>query len=193
MPVPNHSLVPRRLFETDLYNLLTHEGQGAYVDAVVSTLHMVDPRWGHLRKRGGQTNIHGHGEDAALYKFSDGTALAVDFIAGAGGSNPQPGWGVGTFVYKHDDWMDPTKHGEVVAVPIPPQYPPYPQPEDPLDAAGVALFADFAEAGQPPNPQMFRFAFRVAYSWLTKEVPSLQASIDKHRKEWRAILGLPPL
>jgi hypothetical protein len=73
-----------------------------------------------------------------------------------------------------------------------PAYPPYPMPEDAVDGAGVALFADFAQAGQPPNPQMFRFAFRAAYSWLTKEVPSLDASVAKHRKEWRAILGLPP-
>ena len=74
-----------------------------------------------------------------------------------------------------------------------PAYPPYPPNESDVDGAGVALFADFGMAGQPPNPQMFRFAFRVAYSWLTKEVPDLPASVAKHRKEWRAILGVPPL
>ena len=73
------------------------------------------------------------------------------------------------------------------------QYPPYPPNESDVDGAGVALFADFGMAGQPPNPAMFRFAFRVAYSWLTKEVPDLPASVAKHRKEWRAILGVPPL
>ena len=82
---------------------------------------------------------------------------------------------------------------EAVVIPTPgPAYPPYPPNESDVDGAGVALFADFAQAGQAPNPQMFRFAFRVAYSWLTKEVPDLPASVNKHRREWRAILGLPP-
>jgi hypothetical protein len=112
---------------------------------------------------------------------------------GAGGPNPQPGWGVGDHVYTHADGHDPDDHGlgGTVAPPPPPQYPPYPFPEDAVDGAGVALFADFAQAGQAPNPQMFRFAFRVAYSWLTKEVSDLEASKAKHRKEWRALLGLP--
>jgi hypothetical protein len=73
-----------------------------------------------------------------------------------------------------------------------PQYPAYPPNESDVDGAGVALFSDFAQAGQPPNPQMFRFAFRVAFSWLTREVPDLPASVTKHRREWRALLGLPP-
>lgn len=78
--------------------------------------------------------------------------------------------------------------------PSPPQpvYPPYPANETDLDAVGVALFADFAEAGQTPNPQAFRFVFRVAYDWLVKNEPSLAASTAKHRAEWRQMLGLPP-
>lgn len=73
-----------------------------------------------------------------------------------------------------------------------PTYPGYPQNEGVLDATGAALFADFAEAGQGPNPQMFRFAFRVAYDWLVGNVPSLEAAEAKHRPEWRGLLGLPP-
>lgn len=84
----------------------------------------------------------------------------------------------------------PLKSDPVVVQP--PLYPPYPPNESDVDGAGVALFADFGQAGQPPNPQMFRFAFRVAYSWLTKEVSDLPSSVAKHRKEWRALLGLPP-
>jgi hypothetical protein len=83
---------------------------------------------------------------------------------------------------------------EPIAPPKPPtpKYPAYPPNESDVDGAGVALFSDFAQAGQAPNPQMFRFAFRVAFSWLTQEVPDLPASVTKHRREWRAILGLPP-
>lgn len=194
MSVPNEFEVVRKLFNTGVFNLKTHEGQGAFTDAVVSALHAKDERWGHLKKNPSQTNEHGHGEDSALYlSDDDGQSQAVDFIGGAGGSNPQPAWQVDEPRYSKKDWLDPTMHGSVVHVPVPapPVYPSYPFPEDQVDGAGVALFADFAQAGQAPNPQMFRFAFRVAFSWLTKEVPDLGASVAKHRKEWRALLGLP--
>jgi hypothetical protein len=108
--VPNYSTEVRRLYDTGLFDLKTHHGQGAFVDACVSMLHGKNARWGHLKKKSGQTDVHGHGEDAALFLFADGTALAVDFIGGAGGPNPQPGWGVGSFVYKGSDWLDPTEH-----------------------------------------------------------------------------------
>jgi hypothetical protein len=111
MSVPNYSHVPTQLFVTGLYDLTSHEGQAAFVDAVVCTLHGLDPNWGHLIKKPGQTDVHGHGEDAALYKLPNGKATAVDFIGGAGGSNPQPGWIVDTFPYTHADWADPTDHG----------------------------------------------------------------------------------
>lgn len=72
----------------------------------------------------------------------------------------------------------------------PPSTPPY--PGDPVfDAVGVALFADYAEAGQSPNPEMGRWFGRTIYDWLAKVVPTLDASIAKHRAEWRAALGLP--
>lgn len=191
MSVPYEYVIVKKLFDAGVFDLKTHDGQGAFTDAVVSALHAKDARWGHLKKNPSQTNEHGHGEDAALYlSDDDGLSTAVDFIGGAGGSNPQPAWQVDDPRYSRKDWLDPTKHGESITVTVPQPFPPYPQPEDQVDGAGVDLFADFAQAGQGPNPQMFRFAFRVAYSWLTKEVPSLEASRAKHRKEWRALLGL---
>lgn len=194
MSVPNDFGVVSTLYASGDYDLTTHDGQADFVDAAVSALHAINPRWGHLKKKPGQTQIHGHAEDVALYKFPNGTAQAVDFIAGAGGPDPRPSWNPDSNgpIYTHADWLDPKAH-DAPPVPPAPQYPPYPPNESDVDGAGVALFADFAQAGQPPNPQMFRFAFRVAYSWLTKEVPDLPASVAKHRKEWRALLGLPPL
>ena len=192
MSVPNDFPVVVGVFAAGDYDLHTHDGQAAFVDAVVRALHTNNAKWGHLKKKPGQTNIHGHAEDAALFKLPDNQARAVDFVAGAGGPNPQPGWLVDSFPYTHADWLDPDNHDQPAPNPSP-QYPPYPFPEDAVDGAGIALFADFGQAGQPPNPHMFRFAFRVAYSWLTKEVADLPASVAKHRREWRAILGLPPL
>ena len=193
MSVPDYRYVPQQLYATGLYVLTTHDGQAAFTDAVVATLNGIDPNWRHLKKSSAQTHIHRHGEDSALYLLPNNEARAVDFTVDAGGANPRPGWIVDTFPYTHADAHDPDDHGIGGSAPLPPQYPPYPFPEDAVDGAGGDLFGDFAEAGQAPNPQMFRFAFRVAYSWLTKEVPTLDASRAKHRAEWRALLGLPPM
>lgn len=114
MSVPNHFVVVDTLFKTGLFDLRTHEGQGAFVDAAVSVLHAKDERFGHLKKRRGQTAVHGHGEDAALYRHGDGTAHAVDFIVGAGGPDPKPRWGVDDFPYTDADWLDPAEHGVTV-------------------------------------------------------------------------------
>lgn len=69
---------------------------------------------------------------------------------------------------------------------------PYPG-DQPFDAVGAALFADYAQAGNAPDPQMGRWFGRTIFDWLEDNEPSLDASIAKHRKEWRGLLGLPPL
>lgn len=186
--IPDFREIPKQLFDSGAFDLHTEDGQAAYVDAVVSALHAKDPRFGHLRKKKGQTQIHGHGEDSALY-LSDvpGQSQAVDFISGAGGTNPQPGWQVDAPSYSYQDWIDPTLHGDRVTVQ--PVKPPY--PGDPVfDAVGVALFADYARAGNAPDPQMGRWFGRVIYDWLSGNVASLEASVAKHRAEWKALLGI---
>ena len=75
-------------------------------------------------------------------------------------------------------------------VPVPPAHEPYPG-DAVFDAIGAALFADYAQAHHPPDAQMGRWFGRVVYDWLVKNEVSLEASIAKHRREWRAILGLP--
>ena len=194
MSVPNYSNVPQQLFNTGLFNLKTEDGQGAFTDAVVATLHGIDERWGHLKKKSGQSQLHGHGEDSALYLADEpGQSQAVDFIGGAGGSNPQPGWIVDDPRYSKSDWRDPFDHGyEAAPVPPPSAMPPYPG-DQVFDAVGVVLFADYAEAHNAPDPQMGSWFGRTIYDWLAKVTPTLDASIAKHRAEWRAILGLPPI
>lgn len=167
-----------------------------FIRLVAKFMHAVDPRFGLNGKRGNPADI----SDDAVNVIGEGPGTTpggrpctvIDVIAGAGGPNPQPQWGVMTDpVASSGAWVNP---GAALPPPPPaPQYPPYPPNESDVDGAGVALFADFAQAGQPPNPQMLRFAFRIAYSWLTKEVADLPASVAKHRREWRALLGLPPL
>lgn len=62
--------------------------------------------------------------------------------------------------------------------------------DDAFDRVGAVLFADYAEAGQAPNEGMARWMARTIYDWIAGVTTSLQASIDKHRVEWRAALGV---
>lgn len=79
-----------------------------------------------------------------------------------------------------------------VPVPPPPAQEPYPG-DAAFDDVGAALFSDYAQAGNAPDAQMGRWFGRTIYDWLAKNEKTLAASVAKHRKEWRAALGLPPL
>lgn len=197
--VPNDRAVVEALFATGRYTLTTHDGQAVFVDDAVAALHAKDPKWGHLRKRPGQTNIHLHAEDAALY-LSDvpGQSTAVDFIGGAGGPTPSITWGLDQPRYSPSDWWNPVEHtGPPPPVcpicptcPICKPTPPY-AGDEVFDRIAVSLFADYAEAGQAPNEGMGRWFGRVVYDWIAGVTKTLDESIAKHRKEWREILGLP--
>jgi len=152
MSVPNFSGEVKKLYDTGLFNLKTHDGQGAFVDACLSMLHGLDANWGHLIKKPGQTSVHDHAEDAALYKLPDGKAQAVDFIGGAGGPNPQPGWMVDSFIYKHSDWFDPTDHGITEGSAQPPAIVMPPGREEALDEMKYLDYYYTAPEGlQRPN------------------------------------------
>lgn len=207
MSVPDYSQVPQLLFATGLFNLKTEYGQGAFTDAVVATLHGIEKNWQHLKKSSGQTNVHRHGEDSALYLLPDNKAQAVDFIGGAGGPNPQPGWIVDPKpIYTHADAHDPFDHGIGEQAPPPPppvlQIPSYAQLGD--DAfframIGVPLFADYFAAGQAPNDGMSVWFSRATYRLMAAFLKANGQPIDPDgevrivRNEWRALLGLPPL
>lgn len=193
MSVPNYSHVPRKLYDTGLFSLRTEEGQAAFTDAVVAALHGLDERWGHLKKNPGQTAVHGHGEDSALYLSDEpGQSQAVDFIGGAGGPNPLPAWQVDIPRYSESDWLDPTEHGQTVIV-APPPAPQFPYPDE--NTAGKAFqarvkqaYTDAGRAFPDPNDQdAFRHFQRFGYS--SHEMPAEQAA-DKHVKELRAQLGV---
>ena len=195
MSIPDFRHVPRKLFDTGLFDLKTHEGQGAFVDACVSTLHGIDKNFGHLKKKPGQTQIHGHGEDATLYKFGDGTAQAVDFIGGAGGPNPQPSWGVdsGGAIYKDSDWLAPTQHVAAPAPAVQTATQSFGFPDE--STSGKTFLARikqaYTEAGRPfPDPNDHdAFKHFVRYGYSAHEMPERQAA-DKHVAELRAQLGL---
>lgn len=131
---PNNFQTVRQVYDTGHFNLSTPLGTGEFTDAVVCALNQVDPNWGHLRKNPGQTQLHGHAEDAALYRVEGGLSIAVDFIGGSGGPNPQPGWIADSPRYTADFWFPPHNCG---AAPEP-----TPQPAPVVDLSAVLAKLD---------------------------------------------------
>jgi hypothetical protein len=204
--VPDRRDIPQKLFDTGLFNLKTEAGHGAFVDAVVACLHGSDERWGHLKKKAGQSHVHHHAEDAALYLSDvEGQSQAVDFIGGAGGPNPRPGWLVDAPRYSAKDWMDPFEHAAEAPAPLPPpaalRIPSYGELGD--DAffrteIGVPLEADMLQAGQQLNEGSSVWFSRTTYDVLTEAIKAGHAIdaapiVRRHRNQWRAALGLPPV
>ena len=159
-----------------------------------------DKQW-HCKDPDGPSGGRPASDDVAV---SLPSRQAWDCIPGAGGAGYRFEADAVPFILPLDQFVFvPSKPagwgGAEPAVPLP-AYPGYPQNEADIDGAGVALFEDFMEANTKrpddpntkPNPRMFRFAFRVAYDWLTKQTPDLPASVTKHRVLWRGLLGLPP-
>lgn len=209
MSVPDYRHVPERLYATGLYDLTTHDGQHAYVDACVSTLNGIDPNFRYLQKSAAQTHIARHGEDSVVYLLPNNQAQAVDFIIGASGPSPTPGWGVDPApYYTHADAHDPDDHGIGGTPAPPPQIPSYAALGD--DAfyramIGVPLFADYLQAdaqGHPdakPNDGMSvwfsRTIYRLMAAFLTANGQPIDSAGEVRivRNQWRAILRLPPL
>lgn len=172
-----------------------------FIRLLAADLHARDPRVGLNGKRGDPRdismdalNIRGEGRG----RTPEGDpCVVVDVITGAGGPDPQPAWTV------FDDpmtgsgaWVRPEP---LAAFPSPPPWAPAPPPPPPpypgdavFDTVGTSLFGDYAEAGVAPNPLMGRWFGRIIYDWLAGVVPTLEASIEKHRREWREILGRRP-
>lgn len=91
--------------------------------------------------------------------------------------------------------------------PLPPTPEPEPEPPAPMypsyeelggDEGGKKitrmLEADYKEAGRPGlDRDCGAWQQRVSYDFLTRKVPTVEESINKHRPDWRKALGLPPL
>lgn len=167
-------------------------------------------RWGLNGKRGNPKDLSydalnwkGDGPGQDSFDPQNNPVTVVDFIQGAGASGASVSWTVFTDpVASSGAWVRPTCKGDVpadeVAPPIVcPVCPPPPvKPSYPGDVhgrtLGDVLWADYLEAGQSPNTGMgvwfWRTAWDAAIEGLTTE-----ASIKKHRNEWRILLGLAPV
>ena len=209
MSVPNHSQIVQAVYAQGGYSLTTKEGAGQFTEAACLALYAVDPNWGHLRKPAWRTHVVGpdgnlHAVDVVLYKSA---GAIVDIIRDAGEPGAGLSWGVGAddeydpdaLIDGKPTWYAPT--GEPAPTPEPEPDEPSVMPPYPGDqfgsALGDVLFADYAEAGQAPNPGMGVWFSRTDYDYVAFVVggmppaDALQASLVKHRHEWRSLLGLP--
>lgn len=87
--------------------------------------------------------------------------------------------------------------GDPPVDPKPTSVPPYPGDEWGFKLGGW-IFADYAEAGQAPNPGMGVWFMRATYDFLASKFPggkgwTLEEAAKAHRNEMRRILGLAPL
>lgn len=168
-----------------------------FIKLLAARCHAIDPKFGLNGKRGNPNDLS---DDALNYKGEgpghDPTngntpVTVIDVIGAAGSSGAFPTWQVFDNLPGPGAWVKPV-NAPTPQPPIPPApvLPPY--PGDPVfDQIGVALFADYALAGQAPNPGMGRWFGRTVYDYLAGM--SMADSIAKHRAEWRQVLGLPPL
>lgn len=204
MAIPNMAAEVKKLYDTGLFNLKTEDGEGAFVDATVAMLNGIDPHFKHLKKKAGQTDVHGHGEDSVLYLLPNNKAQACDFVIGAGGSNPQPGWNPDPEpFYTHADAHDPDDHGLDGGGSAPaPTYPSYEELGGDEGGKTITriLEADYQRAKGPLDGECGTWPQRTNYDFLTRKVATVEASIAKHQPEWRQALnaeraanGLPPI
>ena len=118
-----------------------------------------------------------------------------DIINSAEGPNANIAWGDATQA-TIDSGNPGGWHKTGIVTPPGPIVKPYPG-DATWDAVGEMLFYDYAKAGQSPNPQMGRWIGRTIWDATEGDesgtILTVEASIKKHRAEWRSALGLPPL
>jgi len=163
-----------------------------FIRLLAARCHAISPRFGLNGKRGNPDDLS---NDALCFKgegpdhLVDGTpATVIDVIGAAGTPGAVAQWAI---VSKIDTpiktaWIQP---GDVPVRPAPPapSLPAYPG-DAMFDKVGALLFADYAQAGRVPDPQVGRWFGRTIYDYLAGM--TLDDSIKKHRAEWRSALGL---
>jgi hypothetical protein len=134
--IPDHSIVVRNVdsWYPHLLRENTKESCGEFTERVVKALHGVDPHWGHVGKRPGQTQHNGHAVDAVMYRTVPDKA--VDIIGGAENpfANGTPAWM--EVPSGGQPWLDPA---DIEDAPKP--EPPKPEPPKPTEDWGAKIAA----------------------------------------------------
>ena len=201
----------------DLLQENTHETDAFFCYCACQAL---GPDWYLLGKSGGEKgytwpNGVRTSHDAICRVEGGRMVEQVDIIAGAGSGNPTgPSWGtIAPHLWRPSNQPVPLSDIEFDRVEPPVEPPPQPicpdpsrhqkpdcpdpsahravpYPGDPtMDQVGKTLEADYAEAGQQLDAGAAIWIGRTIYDYYHGRL-SLEASIAKHRGEWRRVLGI---
>ncbi len=189
MPKPYDTLVAlRKTYPTPMSNdelgaLLNavawaHRDEGLGLFAKPNGANTCQPRTGILISR-----------DYLVYEDGRGYDVLLDAEGRA-----TPTWG-----REHDmdttRWVAPVDESIVLPPKPPVTLPPsgaVPYVGDAVGKAiGAALFEDYAAAGRAPDADMGVWFLRAAWDAANPPHLSMEASIAKHRQQWKAVLGLP--
>lgn len=172
----------------------------AFIRRLASVLHAIDPRFGLNGKRGNPNDIS---DDVVCF---DGEAsggdydptrnnvpvTVIDVIGGAGGPNPVATWNH-PLKPSAAAWVKPGPVSGGVVTPVEPSKPvkkPYPGDAYFIDAIGTPLELDYMISGQRLNAGAATWFARAIWDHVNEGL-TIEASVAKHRAEWRAALGLP--
>lgn len=180
-----------------------------FIKLVAAEIHALDPRFGLNGKRGNVIDISDDalcfkGEGADYIIDENGVrvpASVIDVIAGAGGPNPSPAWGVVSDANNpiRTAWVKP---GTAVGIPAPPTMtiPSYAEMGDDAywrDNIGKPLAYDMAPFGGLNDGSSVWFSraiYRCMAAYIKngdhRDSPTIIKSV---RNEWRARLHLPPI
>lgn len=168
-----------------------------FIKILAREAHNFDERFGLNGKRGVSTDI----SDDALNFLGEGPdtdpttgkpCSVIDVIGGAGGPSPTPQWNVVSDPNNpiKSAWVNPLTQPEDPEEPPPTK--PYPGDDFFRHSVGKVLEADYAEAGQQLNDGSSVWFARTIWDYVIGDL-TIEESVAKHRKEWREVLGLPPL
>jgi hypothetical protein len=156
------------------------------------TLHQMDPRVGLCGQYGDPSRI---GDDSLVIRVpgypqwdptdNNRDVAVVDFIIGAGGSNPQPGWQAFPNLPHLAAWVQPKPVGASVPAPKPcpdpkahepKPVPPYPDEPTFWAAYESSVVDAYRAVGREIDSQSFRWFTRVAYDIAAKGIDPVDAA-----------------
>lgn len=160
--------------------------------------------WGWLKKTGSGFNVDGYADGAIIFGNDPSNRRNVLKIVTQIGSTDPNAIQIGDAVQEHresDVWASPVPLPDALPAylggsptPLPPPaptVPPYAGDAFFTEKVGAPLHADYSAAGQLLNAGSATWFARTIYDIFAGMTP--EASVTKHRNEWRGALGLPPL
>ena len=158
-----------------------------FIRLLARDLHAIDPRIGLNGKRGNPNDMSmdalNYSGEGPGHDPTNGNApiTVIDVIGAAGSPAAVAQWVAFDSMSAPGAWVAPAAEAPPVAVPA------YPG-DQAFDGLSAVLWADYASAGRHADLGMGRWFGRTTYDYFAGM--SMEASIAKHRAEWRESLGL---